>query len=257
MSPPIILIDNIVTAFGETVIHDHISCTVNEGEIYGLIGGSGSGKSTLLREMTLLDYPKSGSITIMGKDLANLSPQDAQQLRQQWGVLFQSGALFSSLTLGENIEFLYKEYTDLPLNLIDELVNLKIKIVGLPAHSRYLYPSQLSGGMIKRAALARALALDPKLLFLDEPTSGLDPLSSRQFEALILQLRDLLGLTVIIVTHDLDTIHTILDRFALLGDKRIIAEGTLSEILAIDHPIIKHFFQTNVQAPHHKEIHGI
>ncbi len=257
MSPPIIVIDNIVTAFGDTVIHDHISCTVHQGEIYGLIGGSGSGKSTLLREMTLLEYPKSGSITIMGKNLAMLRPQDTQQLRQQWGVLFQSGALFSSLTLGENIEFLYKEYTDLPPNLIDELVDLKIKIVGLPAHARYLYPSQLSGGMIKRAGLARALALDPKLLFLDEPTSGLDPLSSRQFEALILQLRDLLGLTVIIVTHDLDTIHTIVDRFALLGDKKIIAEGTLAQVLAINHPIIKHFFKTNVQAPYPKEIHGI
>lgn len=257
MNPPIIVIDNIVTAFGETLIHDHISCTIREGEIYGLIGGSGSGKSTLLREMSLLEYPKSGNITVMGKDLAVLSPQEAQQLRQQWGVLFQSGALFSSLTLGENIEFLYKEYTDLPLNLIDELVDLKIKIVGLPAHARYLYPSQLSGGMIKRAALARALALDPKLLFLDEPTSGLDPLSSRQFETLIRQLRDLLGLTVIIVTHDLDTIHTIIDRFALLGDKKIIAEGTLEQVLAIDHPIIKHFFQTDDKTPHQKEIHGI
>lgn len=257
MNPPIIEIKDIVTAFGETLIHDHISCTVHEGEIYGLIGGSGSGKSTLLREMTLLETPKSGSITVMGENLAMLSPQNAQQLRQKWGVLFQSGALFSSLTLGENIEFLYKEYTDLPLNLIDELVNLKIKIVGLPPHARDLYPSQLSGGMIKRAALARALALDPKLLFLDEPTSGLDPLSSRQFEALIRQLRDLLGLTVIMVTHDLDTIHSIVDRFALLGDKKIIAEGTLNEVLSIDHPVIKHFFQTDTQVPHQKEIYGI
>ncbi|HEX5670643.1 MAG TPA: ATP-binding cassette domain-containing protein [Sulfuricurvum sp.] len=257
MNPPIITVDNVVTAFGETLIHDHISCTIHEGEIYALIGGSGSGKSTLLREMILLERPKSGVITVMGKNLSTLSPLEAQTIRQKWGVLFQSGALFSSLTLGENIEFLYKEYTSLPPNLIDELVNLKIKIVGLPAHARYLYPSQLSGGMVKRAALARALALDPKLLFLDEPTSGLDPLSSRQFEILIRELRDLLGLTVIIVTHDLDTIHNIVDRFTLLGEKKVIAEGTLSQVLAIDHPIIKHFFQTDAKAPHYKEIHGI
>ena len=161
------------------------------------------------------------------------------------------------MTLGRNSESLYEQYTDLTANLIDELFYLKIKLLGLPDHARHLYPSQFCGGMINRAALARALALDPKLLFLDEPTSGLDPLSSRQFEALIRQLRDLLGLTVIIVTHDLDTIHTIVDRFSLLGEKKIIAEGTLEQVLAIDHPIIKYFFQTDTQAPHHKEIHGI
>ena len=157
--------------------------------------------------------------------------------------MFQSGALFSYLTVGENIALLYKEYTNLPFNLIQELVNLKINLVGLPFHAKHLYPSELSGGMIKRAALARALALDPKLLFLDEPTSGLDPLSARQFDELILQLRDLLGLTVIMVTHDLDTIHHIIDRFTLLGDKKAIAEGTLEEVLKVDHPIIDYFFQ--------------
>jgi phospholipid/cholesterol/gamma-HCH transport system ATP-binding protein len=240
---------DIVTAFGDTIIHDHINCTVYENEIYALLGGSGSGKSTLLREMILLQRPQSGSLKVLGFDLETITPLEAQSLRRQWGVLFQSGALYSSLSVGENIAMLYHENTDLPPKLIDELIALKIDLVGLPAHARYLYPSELSGGMIKRAALARALALDPKLLFLDEPTSGLDPLSSRQFDALICQLRDLLGLTVIMVTHDLDTIHHSIDRFALLGDKKVVAEGTLDEVLQIDHPIVNYFFQ--------KESYGI
>ena len=234
---------DIVTAFGDTIIHDHISCTIYENEIYALLGGSGSGKSTLLREMILLKSYQSGTLNVLGYDLAAITPLQAQKLRTQWGVLFQSGALYSSLSVGENIAMLYREYTDLSPKLIDELVALKIDLVGLPQHARYLFPSELSGGMIKRAALARALALDPKLLFLDEPTSGLDPLSSRQFDALIRQLRDLLGLTIVMVTHDLDTIHHSIDRFALLGDKKVIAEGRLSEVLQIDHPIVDYFFQ--------------
>ena len=253
----IIQVQDVVTMFGDTVVHDHINCTIHEHEIYALLGGSGSGKSTLLREMILLKRPQSGTITILGQNIAMLSPVEAQQLRQKWGVLFQSGALFSSLTVGQNIELLYKEYTDLPTNLVNELVKLKIDIVGLPAHARHLYPSQLSGGMVKRAALARALALDPKLLFLDEPTSGLDPFSARQFDTLIYQLRDLLGLTVVMVTHDLDTIHHIVDRFALLGESKVVAEGSLREVLAINHPLIEYFFQTTAQTSHQKEIHGI
>lgn len=244
-----IQVRDIVTKFGQNVIHDNVSCTVYEHEIYALLGGSGSGKSTLLREMILLGKPISGSISVLGNNLKNLPLNEAQILRRQWGVLFQSGALYSSLTVGENIELLYKEYTDLPSKLITELIKLKIDLVGLPPHAIHLYPSELSGGMVKRAALARALALDPKLLFLDEPTSGLDPLSSRQFDSLIKELRDLLGLTVVIVTHDLDTIHHIVDRFVLLGEKKVIAEGTLEEVLKIDHPIIDYFFQ--------KETHGI
>ncbi len=243
MSKIIIEARDIVTAFGDTIIHDHIDCTVYQNEIYALLGGSGSGKSTLLREMILLQHPQSGTLNVLGMDLSTITPMEAQNLRRQWGVLFQSGALYSSLTVGENIAMLYHEYTDLPPKLIDELVTLKIDLVGLPSHARYLYPSELSGGMIKRAALARALALDPKLLFLDEPTSGLDPLSSRQFDVLIRQLRDLLGLTVVMVTHDLDTIHHIIDRFALLGEKKVIAEGTLNEVLQINHPMIDYFFQ--------------
>ena len=234
---------DIVTSFGDTLIHDHLNCTVYENEIYALLGGSGSGKSTLLREMILLQSFQSGTLNVLGYDLTTITPLQAQDLRRQWGVLFQSGALYSSLSVGENIAMLYREYTDLSPKLIDELVALKIDLVGLPQHARYLFPSELSGGMIKRAALARALALDPKLLFLDEPTSGLDPLSSRQFDALIQQLRDLLGLTIVMVTHDLDTIHNTIDRFALLGDKKVIAEGRLSEVLQIDHPLVDYFFQ--------------
>lgn len=243
MSTPIIEVRDVVTSFGENLIHDSINCTIHKNEIYALLGGSGSGKSTLMREMILLERPQSGTIRVMGHDLSTLTPMEAIQLRRSWGVLFQSGALYSSLNVGENIALLYQEYTDFTPKLIDELIGLKIDLVGLPPHARYLYPSQLSGGMIKRAALARALALDPKLLFLDEPTSGLDPLSSRQFDQLIRQLRDLLGLSVIMVTHDLDTIHHIVDRFTLLGEKKVVAEGTLSEVLSIDHPIVDYFFQ--------------
>ncbi len=243
MKTPLIRIENVVTAFGETIVHDGVSCTVRANEIYALLGGSGSGKSTLLREMILLERPKSGTIEILGQDTASLSYEETQQLRRRWGVLFQSGALYSSLSVGENIAMLYQEYTDLPPALIRELVALKINLVGLPPYAAHLYPGELSGGMVKRAALARALALDPELLFLDEPTSGLDPLSSRQFDTLIQELRDLLGLTVVLVTHDLDTIHHIVDRFALLGEKRVIAEGSLEEVLRVDHPIVDYFFQ--------------
>lgn len=243
MNPSIIEVRDVTTVLGENLIHDRISCTVRQNEIYAILGGSGSGKSTLMREMILLEHPKSGTINLLGHNLSTLTPLEAAELRRSWGVLFQSGALYSSLTVGENIALLYNEYTDLSPKLIDELVQLKINLVGLPPHAKYLYPSQLSGGMVKRAALARALALDPKLLFLDEPTSGLDPLSSRQFDALIQQLRDLLGLTIIMVTHDLDTIHQIVDRFTLLGEKRVIAEGNLEEVLKVNHPIVDYFFQ--------------
>jgi phospholipid/cholesterol/gamma-HCH transport system ATP-binding protein len=243
VNQPIIEVRDLVTMFGENIIHDHVNCTVYQNEIYALLGGSGSGKSTLIREMILLERPQSGTIHILGHDLSTLTPLEAIELRRSWGVLFQSGALYSPLTVGENIALLYNEYTDLPPKLIDELVKLKINLVGLPPHAKHLYPSQLSGGMVKRAALARALALDPKLLFLDEPTSGLDPISSRQFDTLIQQLRDLLGLSVIMVTHDLDTIHHIVDRFTLLGEKKAIAEGTLEEVMKVNHPIIEYFFQ--------------
>lgn len=249
MTPPLIQVRDLSTSFDGRLIHDHISCTIYKNDIYAIIGGSGSGKTTLLRELILLQRPTSGLIELLGYNFSSITPAQEHSIRRQWGVLFQSGALYSSLNVGENIAIVYREHTDLPEELIHELVDLKIKMVGLPPHSRYLMPSDLSGGMIKRAALARALALDPKLLFLDEPTSGLDPLSSRQFDTLIRDLRDLLDLTVIIITHDQESILSIANRLLVLGNKKVIAEGELEKIASIDHPIINHFFP--------KDLYGI
>ncbi|HHH14025.1 MAG TPA: ABC transporter ATP-binding protein [Thiolapillus brandeum] len=238
----VIRVSDVVTRFGDNLVHDRVSLGVREGEIYGLMGGSGSGKSTLLKEMILLLRPESGSIRVLGKDLARLRFEEAAWLRRQWGVLFQSGALYSSLTVAQNVGMKLREYTRLPEKVIDEIVRMKIRMVGLPDHAAGLYPAELSGGMVKRASLARALAMDPRLLFLDEPTSGLDPIGAEAFDQLILKLRDMLGLTVVMVTHDLDSIWTIVDRFAVLGDRRVIAEGTLEEVIRQPHPIVRQFF---------------
>ena len=236
-------ISNIVTAFGDMVVHDKVNLSVREGEIYGLLGGSGSGKSTLLKEMILLLRPQSGNIHVLDYDLATISSSEAARLKHQWGVLFQGGALYSSLTVEENVQIKLLEYTDLPLKLIKDIVRMKINMVGLPSSAASLYPAELSGGMVKRAALARALVMDPKLLFLDEPTSGLDPVGAEAFDKLIVELRDILGLTVVMVTHDIDSIWTIVDRFAVLGDKKVIAEGSLAEVIKTDHPVIDEFFR--------------
>jgi phospholipid/cholesterol/gamma-HCH transport system ATP-binding protein len=242
LSDTVITILNVVTRFGKNLVHDGISLSVRQGEIYGLLGGSGSGKSTLLKEMIMLLRPQSGEIRVLGQNLLTITRADATMLRRQWGVLFQAGALYSSLTVAENVGIKLKEYTDLPLKLIHDIVRMKINMVGLPEHAADLYPAELSGGMVKRASLARALAMDPKLLFLDEPTSGLDPLGAEAFDNLILKLRELLGLTVVMVTHDLDSIWTVVDRFAVLGEKRVVAEGTLNEVRQNPHPVIKKFF---------------
>lgn len=242
MSEPVITVTNVVTRFGPNLIHDHISLTVGQAEIYGLLGGSGAGKSTLMKEMVMLLTPQEGEITILGTALSTISRADAAALRRQWGVLFQGGALYSSLTVAENIGITLKEYTDLSANLIGDIVAMKINMVGLPAQAAELYPAELSGGMVKRVSLARALAMDPQLLFLDEPTSGLDPVGAEAFDHLILKLRDLLGLTVVMVTHDLDSIWTIVDRFAVLGDQKVVAEGTLAEVRKNSHPIVQDFF---------------
>jgi len=234
---------DIVTRFGENMVHDHVSLTVNEGEIYGLLGGSGSGKSSLLKEMIMLLRPESGSIQVLGKDVLNIGSMEAEELKKKWGVLFQSGALFSSLNVAENIGITLKEYTDLPDELVDTIVRAKLNMVGLPEHAAKLYPAELSGGMVKRASLARALAMDPKILLLDEPTSGLDPVGAEEFDQLILGLRDLLGFTVVMVTHDLDSIWSIVDRLCVLGDHKIVAEGTLDEVLKSSHPVITSFFK--------------
>lgn len=242
MSNTVIEVSDIVTRFGKNVVHDGISLNVHQGEIYGLLGGSGSGKSTLLKEMIMLLRPQSGQIKILDQNLSTITPADTAILRRQWGVLFQGGALYSSLTVAENVGIKLREYTDLPLKLIRDIVRMKINMVGLPESAAKLYPAELSGGMVKRAALARALVMDPELLFLDEPTSGLDPVGAEAFDNLILELREILGLTVVMVTHDLDSIYTIIDRFAVLGEKKVIAEGTLNEVKDADHPVVRQFF---------------
>ena len=234
---------NIVTRFGENLVHDHVNLSIYEGEIYGLLGGSGSGKSTLLKEMIMLLQPQSGSINVLGKDILKINTIEAEELKKNWGVLFQSGALFSSLTVAENIGITLKEYTDFPRELIDAIVRSKINIVGLPEYAARLYPSELSGGMVKRVSLARALAMDPKILFLDEPTSGLDPVGAEEFDKLILGLRDVLGFTVVMVTHDLDSIWSIVDRLCVLGDHKVIAEGSLNEVMKSSHPVVVRFFK--------------
>ena len=238
----LIKVRDVHTAFGDKVIHNGLNLTVNEGEIYGLLGPSGCGKTTLLREMVLLQEFTSGSIELLGKTLEHISEKEAQQLRRQWGVLFQFGALFSSLTLKENIALPLVEYTTLSRKMIEEIVRFKISLVGLKAEDANLYPSEISGGMRKKAGLARALAMDPKLLFLDEPTSGLDPISAREFDTLILKLRDMLGLTIVMVSHDLQSIYDTLDKVAIIDNKKIIYEGTLQEVRHVKSDFIESFF---------------
>jgi len=242
VTEPLIRVEGVVTRFGDNRVHDGVSLHVRQGEIYALMGGSGSGKSTLLRELVLLHRPDAGRIEVLGKDLARIDWREAAWLRRQWGVLFQSGALYSSMTVAQNVAMTLREYSALPPAVMDEVVRLKLRMVGLPARAAELYPAELSGGMVKRAALARALAMDPRLLFLDEPTSGLDPVSAEAFDQLIVKLRDRLGLTVVMVTHDLDSLFTIVDRFAVLGDGKVVAEGPLDEVIHNPHPVIRDFF---------------
>jgi phospholipid/cholesterol/gamma-HCH transport system ATP-binding protein len=235
----------IVTRFGERTVHDGVSLHIEENEIYGILGESGSGKSVLMKEMIMLLEPNAGEMMVLGRDLGSISYKEAQQLRREWGVLFQFGALYSSMTIAENIEVQLKEYTNISKEMRDKLVRSKIALVGLDAHVGGLYPSELSGGMIKRAALARALAMEPKLLFLDEPTSGLDPVGARNFDALIVELRKMLGITVVMITHDLDSIFSIVDRMAILADKRVVAEGPLENVLQSQHPFVEAFFKND------------
>ena len=241
-SVPVIEVRDVHTRFGDAVVHDGVNLSVHKGEIFALAGASGCGKSTLLREMILLHRPQSGSIRIFGRDLAGLRDDQALPLRRDWGVMFERGALFSSLTVAGNVGLPLREHARLSGRLVEEIAAVKIGLAGLPQSAGPKYPAELSGGMRKRAALARAIALDPKLLFLDEPTAGLDPLSAAGFDELVRHLKELLGLTVLMVTHDLDLLWRVADRVAFMVEGRIAGVGTMQELSCSEDPLVREYF---------------
>ena len=238
----VIEMKHVSTSFGAHVVHSDVNLQVRRAEIFALIGGSGSGKSTLLREMILLQQPNSGAVSVLGMALENLGEVDSMALRRRWGVMFQHGGLFSSLTVKENVGLPLREHTELSDALIDEIAAWKISMAGLAAEVGEQYPSELSGGMMKRASLARALALDPELLFLDEPTAGLDPVSADGVDQLILKQRDLFGLTIVMITHDLDLLWQVADRVAVLAEGTVQACGSMLELSKMNNPAVKKFF---------------
>ena len=238
----VIEISKLSTRFGAHVVHEALDLEIRRAEIFAIIGGSGSGKSTLLREMILLQRPNSGSIRVLGSDLNNLAEAEALALRQRWGVMFQHGGLFGALTVKENIGLPLREHTDLTDVLIDDIADWKLAMTGLEPEVGALYPTELSGGMLKRASLARALSLDPELLFLDEPTAGLDPESAGEVDDLVRKLRDQFGLTIVMITHDLDLLWQVADRVAVLADGKVQGVGSMLELSASDNPAIQKFF---------------
>jgi len=239
----VIEVRGLVTSFGTNVIHDGLDLDVYAGEVLGLVGGSGSGKTTLLRTMIMLNRADSGTVRVLEQDLEALDDDAIKRLRERIGVTFQHGALFSALTVAENVALPLVEHTTLPDEVIRELASMKIRLAGLPSDTGLRYPRELSGGMLKRAAVARALALDPELLFLDEPTAGLDPVSAGSFDELIIQLKESLKLTVVMVTHDLDTLWRVSDRVAFLADKRVLAAASMADLAHSTEPALTDYFQ--------------
>jgi phospholipid/cholesterol/gamma-HCH transport system ATP-binding protein len=239
----IITVRGLKNSFGDQIIHEDLDLDVRRGEIIGVVGGSGTGKSVLMRSIIGLQTPDAGEIRVLGENMIGREEDEAKNIRRRWGVLFQNGALFSTWTVAENVEVPIREYFPyLKPPLLDEIASFKIAMSGLPSNAGPKYPSELSGGMRKRAGLARALALDPELLFLDEPTAGLDPIGAAGFDELIEALQKRLELTVFLITHDLDTLWAICDRVAVLADQRVVAIGTIEELLALDHPWIQEYF---------------
>lgn len=242
LAEAVIELRHVSTSFGAQVVHQDISLVVRRAEIFALIGGSGSGKSTLLREMMMLHSPNAGQIQLLGEDLQAMTEAQAFALRQRTGVMFQRGGLFDSLTLLENTALPLREHTQLPDALINDIAASKLAMVGLKPEAGAKYPAEISGGMMKRASLARAIALDPELLFLDEPTAGLDPSSAAGVDELVLKLRNLYGLTIVIITHDLDLLWQVADRVAVLADGKVQAIGSMAELAKHDHPAVQTFF---------------
>ncbi|MBS3647065.1 ABC transporter ATP-binding protein [Pseudaminobacter sp. 19-2017] len=239
----VLAVRGVTVGFGDRIVLDNLDLDIRRGEILGFVGASGAGKSVLLRTVLGLNKKRAGRIEIFGIDVDKATEQERTAIDMRMGVLFQHGALFSALTVLENIQVPMREYLDLSQSLMNELARLKLELVGLPPDAGTKFPSELSGGMIKRAALARALALDPDIVFLDEPTSGLDPIGAADFDELVGKLRDTMGLTVYMVTHDLDSLFSVCDRVAVLGNKKVLVEGTIQDMLASEEPWVKSYFR--------------